>query len=148
MLPNRYTRFGITLLQPSKTVFYVLAHNLLMVGINPILDSIMMQKVITKTTQQDEWVFEVKMVRAIKVRSYGEPYSAVANLTANGDQMFIDSHLSANNEELSKSDFMAIYKFCQSLGMKNISYDRIKNGLKSTRTLDIIENQGPKLKVC
>ncbi|MDU0353307.1 hypothetical protein RS130_04610 [Paraglaciecola aquimarina] len=106
-----------------------------------------MNKSITKTTQIDGWLFEVKMVKAIKVKNHGEPYSAVASMTANGDQMYIDSHLSSNNEELQKDDFMAIYKFCQSMGMKNISYDRIKNGLKTTKNIDIVENQQPKLRV-
>ncbi|MCF2947427.1 hypothetical protein L0668_04855 [Paraglaciecola aquimarina] len=109
-----------------------------------------MRKSITKITQIDDWIFEIKMVKAIKVKNHGDPYSAVASLTANGDQMYIDSHLSANNEDLQKDDFMAIYKFCQSIGMQNISYDRIKNGLKSTRNVDIVENQhpAPKLRVC
>ena len=45
--------------------------------------------------------------------------------------MYIDSHLSVNDEELSKEDFMTIYKFCQSMGMNSIGYDRIKNGFKT-----------------
>lgn len=111
-----------------------------------------MRESITKITQVDDWIFEIKMVKAIKVKNHGEPYSAVANLTANGDQMYIDSHLSANNEDLLKDDFMAIYKFCQSIGMKSISYDRIKNGLRTTRDMEIAENQtrasAPKLRIC
>lgn len=107
-----------------------------------------MSEPITKITQVDDWIFEVKMVKAIKVKNYGEPYSAIASLTANGDQMYIDSHLSANNEDLQKDDFMAIYKFCQSIGIKNISYDRIKNGFKSTKNVEVVENQTLKLRVC
>ena len=57
-----------------------------------------MDKTITRVSQLDDWFFEVKMIRAIKSKNYGDPYSAIANLTANGYQMFIDSHLSANNE--------------------------------------------------
>ena len=91
----------------------------------------------------DDWVFEVKMVRAIKVKNHGEPYSAVANMTVNGDQMYIDSHLSVNEEELSKEDFMTIYKFCQSMGMKNIGYDRIKNGFKTSKQVEISESHNP-----
>lgn len=103
-----------------------------------------MQKFITRTTQMDEWVFEVKMVRALKVTKHGEPYSAVANLTANGEQMYIDTHLSMTGEELAKEDFMTIYKFCQLMGMKNIGYDRIKNGCKTSKTVDIKENLNPR----
>lgn len=103
-----------------------------------------MKKSITRIAQMDDWVFEVKMVRALKVRKHGEPYSAIANLTANGEQMYIDSHLSVGEEELNKEDFMTLYKFCQSMGMKNIGYDRIKNGFKTTKQVDILENQKPK----
>ncbi|MEP7705662.1 hypothetical protein [Paraglaciecola sp. 25GB23A] len=103
-----------------------------------------MQKNITRLCQMDDWVFEVKMVRALKVRQHGEPYSAVANLTANGEHIYIDSHLSINNEELNKEDFLTIYRFCELMGMKNISYDRIKNGVKTSKVVDIVENQCPK----
>jgi hypothetical protein len=106
-----------------------------------------MNKSITYIAQMDDWVFEVKMVRALKVKKHGDPYSAIANLTANGDQMYIDSHLSVNNEELSKEDFMTIYKFCQSMGMKNIGYDRIKNGFKTFKKVDILENSLAKLNI-
>jgi hypothetical protein len=106
-----------------------------------------MNKSITHIAQMDDWVFEVKMVRALKVKKHGDPYSAIANLTANGDQMYIDSHLSVNDEELSKEDFMTIYKFCQSMGMKNIGYDRIKNGFKTFKKVDILENSLAKLNI-
>ncbi|WP_158972659.1 hypothetical protein [Paraglaciecola sp. L3A3] len=105
-----------------------------------------MNETIAKTTQVDEWIFEIKMVKAIKVKKHGEPYSAVASLTANGEQMYIDSHLSTGDEELNKDDFMAIYKFCQSIGMKNINYDRIKNGFRTSKSIEIVENQTPKLR--
>lgn len=103
-----------------------------------------MNKSITRIAQMDDWVFEVKMVRALKLKKHRESYSAIASLTANGDQMYIDSHLSDKDEELSKEDFMTIYKFCQSMGMKNISYDRVKNGFKTSKQVDILENHPPK----
>jgi hypothetical protein len=105
-----------------------------------------MRKHITRTTQIGDWIFEVKTVRALKVKNYGEPYSAVANLTVNGEQMYVDSHLSTNDEELSKDDFQAIYAFCQSMEMQNISYDRIKNGLRVAKQVEITPQ--PELKVC
>jgi hypothetical protein len=103
-----------------------------------------MTDTITRIAQIDDWVFEVKMVRALKVRKHGEPYSAVANLTANGEQMYIDTQLTKDGAELSKKDFMTIYNFCQAMGMKHISYDRIKNGLRSSKVVDIAENQSQK----
>ncbi|MEP2650626.1 MAG: hypothetical protein ABJH06_01410 [Paraglaciecola sp.] len=106
-----------------------------------------MNQSISRLSQIGDWVFEVKMVRALKVKNHGEPYSAIANLTANGDQMYIDSHLSINDEDLTKEDFLTIYKFCQSMGMKNISYDRIKNGLKSSKQVDITQTTSPQFRL-
>lgn len=94
----------------------------------------------------DDWIFEVKMVRALKVRKHGEPYSAVATLTAAGEQMYIDTQLAKDGEDLSRKDFMTIYNFCQSLDMKKITYDRIKDGVRSSKIVDIVENQS--LKPC
>ena len=44
-----------------------------------------MQSGITRFTQVGDWIFEVKMVRALRVEKYGQPYDAVSTLTANGD---------------------------------------------------------------
>ncbi|MGS2721047.1 hypothetical protein [Paraglaciecola aestuariivivens] len=98
-----------------------------------------MNKSITRVAKIDDWFFEVKMVRAIKSKNYGDSYSAVAQLTANGESMHIDSHLSVDDTELTKDDFMTIYKFCQSMGMKSISYDRVKNGLRTSKRVEVSE---------
>lgn len=103
-----------------------------------------MNQSITRIVQMGDWFFEVKMVRALKSKNYGDSYSAIAQLTSNGEQMHIDSHLSVQNEELSKEDFMTIYNFCQSMGMKSISYDRIKNGLRTSKKVEISENLRPR----
>ena len=50
-----------------------------------------MQSGISRFTQIGDWIFEVKMVRALRVENYGEPYDAVATLTANGESMYIDT---------------------------------------------------------
>jgi len=41
-----------------------------------------MQSGISRFTQIGDWIFEVKMVRALRVENYGEPYDAVATLTS------------------------------------------------------------------
>jgi hypothetical protein len=61
--------------------------------------------------------------------------------------MYIDSHLSVNDEELSKEDFMTIYKFCQSMAMNSIGYDRIKNGFKTSKQINISKNQQPNIRL-
>ena len=107
----------------------------------PLTENERMTDTITKLTQMDDWVFEVKMVRALKVKKHGDPYSAVANLTATGESVYIDTQLTKDGEELSKKDYMTIYKFCQALGMKEINYDRIKNGNRRVQSIVIEENQ-------
>lgn len=103
-----------------------------------------MNPTVSRFTQIGDWIFEVKMVRALKVKQYGEPYSAVASMTANGDQMYIDTQMTRQGEEFSRKDFMTFYRFCQMLNMKTVSYDKIKQGERYPRTVDIVENQNPK----
>ncbi len=92
----------------------------------------------------DDWIFEVKMVRALRVKNYGDPYTAVATLTAMGDQMYIDSQLTREQDDFSRQDFMTFYRFCQSLEMKSFNYDKMKNGVRHPRVVDIVENIQPK----
>lgn len=96
-----------------------------------------MKPSISRFTQMDDWIFEVKMVRALRVRKYGEPYTALATLTANGESMYIDSQLTREDDEFSRKDFMTFVKFCQNLEMKSIIYDKVKNGVRHPRIIDL-----------
>lgn len=97
----------------------------------------------TRMIHMDDWIFEVKMVRALRVRRYGEPYSAVATLSANGENIYIDTQMTREGEEFSRRDFMTFYRFCQGLDAKYVNYDRIKNGVRHQRTVTIHENVEP-----
>ncbi len=98
---------------------------------------------ISRFTRMDDWIFEVKMVRALRVKNYGDPYTAIATLTANGDQMYIDSQLTREDDNFSRKDFMTFYRFCQDLEMKSFHYDKMKNGVRHPRIVDIVENLHP-----
>ena len=76
----------------------------------------------------DDWFFEIKMVKAIKVDEFGQPYSAVANCNINGDQMYIDGLMTKDEEKFSKDDVNAFLKFCQKLGIDSVTYHRMKDG--------------------
>lgn len=102
-----------------------------------------MDSSISRIMQLDDWVFEVKMVRALKVKNYGDPYTALATLTANGEHMYIDSQLTRSEEDFNRKDFMTFYRFCKALEMKSVSYDKIKNGVRHPRVVDIVENLHP-----
>ncbi|MFS1701446.1 hypothetical protein [Alteromonas sp. AMM-1] len=106
-----------------------------------------MQSGITRFTRVGDWIFEVKMVRALRVEEYGQPYDAVATLTSNGDNLYIDTQLTRQHNELSRYDCMAFYEFARQLEMKQIHYDKLRNGQRQSRVVEIVENQRPRAQV-
>jgi hypothetical protein len=82
---------------------------------------------ITRCITIDDWVFEVKMVRALRVSDYGKPYNAIANLSLNGDQAYIDGMMNKDQDELSAQDYQVISDFCAQMGVKEIAFERRKN---------------------
>ncbi|WP_136037981.1 hypothetical protein [Candidatus Colwellia aromaticivorans] len=87
-----------------------------------------MTESMSKHVQIGEWIFEIKMVRALKVSEYGKPYSAIANCNVNGDTMYIDGLLAKNAKIFTKSDFNSFNDFCYKMGLKQFSYHRYQNG--------------------
>lgn len=100
----------------------------------------------SKHVQIGEWIFEVKMVRALKVSEYGKPYSAIANCNINGDTMYIDGLMTKNQQVFTKSDFKSFHEFCDKMGLKQCSYHRYQNGKSTTKDVLIIPETGPTLK--
>ncbi|MFD2164750.1 hypothetical protein ACFSJY_00595 [Thalassotalea euphylliae] len=92
---------------------------------------------INKHIQVGDWCFELKMVRALRVDEYGEPYSAIANCNINGDSMYIDGLLTKNGDDFTKDDFMTFYKFTQLLGLESFSYHRYHNGESHTKEVKV-----------
>jgi len=91
----------------------------------------------SKHIQIGNWIFEVKMVRALKVKKYGEPYSAIANCNINGDSMYVDGLLTKENQDLTKDDLASFYKFSQLMDLKQCSYHRYLNGRSFTKTVKV-----------
>lgn len=87
--------------------------------------------------QVDDWIFEVKTVRALRVEQYGKPYSAIANLTVNGDNAYIDGLLTREGDKFSRKDFQAFHKFCQQMQVKQANFDRFKNNELISETVAI-----------
>ncbi|MEW6990147.1 hypothetical protein AADZ91_05590 [Colwelliaceae bacterium 6441] len=84
----------------------------------------------------DNWIFEVKAVRALRVNDYGEPYSAIANINFNGDMAYVDGLMTKENDAFSRHDFQTFKDFCRQLQVKEMHYDRYKNQqLKSESVL-------------
>ncbi|MCW8866027.1 MAG: hypothetical protein OQK09_09035 [Colwellia sp.] len=87
----------------------------------------------SKHVKVGEWIFEIKMVRALKVDQYGQPYSAIANCNINGDTMYIDGLLTKDKQTFTKDDFDSFTEFGKIMDLKQISYHRYQNGKSVTK---------------
>ena len=92
---------------------------------------------ISRFIQLDDWIFEVKSIRAIKVSSYGNPYDAIANISFNGDNAYIDGLMTRNDEKFSKEDYQAFMRLGQKLGIKQAQFDRFKKNQFNLETVDV-----------
>jgi hypothetical protein len=90
-----------------------------------------------KQFQIDDWCFEIKMVRALKVDKYGQPYTAVANCTINGDALYIDGLLTKENEDFSSEDALTFIKLAKRLNISKIYYHRYHHGIAQTKEIHI-----------
>jgi len=77
--------------------------------------------------QINDWIFEIKAIRALRVKNYGEPYTAIANININGDNVYIDGLLTREKAPFLRQDYQAFVQFCQQLAIKNVTFDRFKN---------------------
>ena len=97
----------------------------------------------SKHVQVGDWIFEVKMVRALKVDEYGQPYSAIANCNINGDTMYIDGLLTKEGQNFTRDDFKSFNDFCHQIGLKQCSYHRYQNGQSKNKDVKITPTAEP-----
>lgn len=90
---------------------------------------------ISRHIQIDNWIFEVKMVRALKVQEYGEPYSAIANINLNGDSAYVDGMMQKNLQPISNKDMNIIERYCQQMSIVDINFDN-SNQLQSKHSIE------------
>ena len=95
----------------------------------------------SKHVQIGDWIFEVKMVRALKVNEYGQPYSAIANCNINGDAMYIDGLLTQEGQNFTRDDFKSFNDFCHQMNIKQCSYHRYQNGQSKTKDVVVTPPQ-------
>lgn len=102
----------------------------------------------TRYVKIDDWYFELKTVRALRVDEYGEPYSAIANCNINGDKMYVDGLLTKEDKDFTREDFMTFLKFAKQLGLDGFSYHRFHDGKSINRDVkvDLLEMQENKEK--
>jgi len=94
----------------------------------------------SRYTHMNGWIFEVKSVRAIRTPAYGQPYNGIAHLQFNGDNLYIDSQMNEKGDEFSRRDFMTFYRFAQQMEAKQATYDKMRNGQRLNKTVEIAEN--------
>jgi hypothetical protein len=87
--------------------------------------------------QIDDWIFEVKSVRAIKVNSYRKPYNAIAIFSFNGGNAYIDGLMTREDENFTKEDYQVFYRLYQKMGIKQAQLYRFKNNQFKLDTVDI-----------
>jgi len=97
----------------------------------------------SKHVKVGEWIFEVKMVRALKVEEYGKPYSAIANCNINGDTMYVDGLMTKKGQRFTRDDFNSFNDFCYQMGLKQCSYHRYQNGESKTKDVLITPTDQP-----
>ena len=90
-----------------------------------------------KYIQMDDWIFEVKAVRALKVKDYGQPYNAISHITLNGDNAYIDGLMMRDDLSFTRQDFNTVIEFCRRIGVSNASFDRYKQGQLITEVVNL-----------
>ena len=97
----------------------------------------------------NDWIFEIKSIRAIKVERYGEPYQAIANFSLNNDNAYIEGLMTKAEQEFSREDYQTFYQFCQQLGLQQAVFDRFKNNKFVQEKVNIkpLTTQEPLLKL-
>jgi hypothetical protein len=92
---------------------------------------------LSRYVQIDNWIFEVKSVRALRVDNFGKPYSAIANFSLNGNEAYIDGLLTREQDDFTRKDYQTFIKMCQQLGVKNANFDRFKQKKRTSDTVKI-----------
>ena len=95
----------------------------------------LMEKVTLRRFTIDNWTFDVKLVRALKVNVYGEPYTMAANITLNGDRAYIDTLVGRSDVPMTRNDIRALAKASRKLDTGHLDYDRINSSGKRSEQL-------------
>lgn len=102
-----------------------------------------MQQRMQKHIQIGDWIYELKAVRAIKVKTHGEPYEAIVNININGQQAYIDGLMTKDSQSFTRQDFDNIIDYCRQLHLQSVQFDRYKNQKKRTETIQLYQEVYP-----
>jgi len=85
------------------------------------------QQEMTRYVELNNWIFEIKSIRAIRVNNYGDPYSATANLCINSDSAYVDGVMTKDQTDLEQEDYVTFMQLCQKLGISKVKFDSYNN---------------------
>jgi hypothetical protein len=107
------------------------------------------QETATRCIKIDNWIFEVKSVRAIRADEYGQPYTAIANINLHGDKAFIDGLMTNSNTEFERVDFETIRAYLHQLDITKGEFDRFKNQEAISKSMEVTpsKNNSPTLQL-
>ena len=95
------------------------------------------QATATRCIKIDDWIFEIKSVKAIRADEYGQPYTAIANINLNGDKAYIDGLMTNSNTEFERKDFESIRTYLQQLKITTGEFDRYKNLGSAFKSMEV-----------
>ena len=81
---------------------------------------------INNISNDEEWFFEVKQIRAIKVKVYGQPYRALVYFNIVNKQLHLESLISFDG--FTSEDFIALEDKVIELGFSEYYLNRERNG--------------------
>ena len=79
-----------------------------------------------KATSEKRWLFEIKVVRAIRTEKFGEPFDAEVFLNVVNGQLHIEGLLS--KEDLKRVDLFEVEQEIKRMGFDHYYYSRFKFG--------------------
>ena len=80
----------------------------------------------TRYVELNDWIFEIKSIRAIKVENYGDPYTTTANICVNSDVAHVDGVMSKDQSDLKQEDMDTFTELCVKLGISNVQFDNFE----------------------
>ena len=107
----------------------------------------LMNQTINRHIQIDNWIFEVKMVRALKVKQYGEPYCAIANISLNGSSAYIDGMMQKDQQDISDEDVQVFKDFCQQMAIEKLNVESKNYDLTNSQIIQPMVQENVLLKL-
>ena len=83
----------------------------------------------------DNWHFEVIAVRCRKVDKYGDPYSAIVNITVVDGEPHVEGALSIT--QATKKDKLTLIKYIKLLGYDSFTSSTFKSGKRIIKTKNL-----------